>query len=145
MSLPVTVRLPEPSADQLRQIARRERRSVSEVGARLIEEGLRQSRFPYIEFRSFGGERHACLKGRLQAWQVIMVAQDYGMDVESVARHLHLTSEQVEAVFSYYRTYPEEIDCAVEDNAAMTYERAKQLLPSIHLVELPRDVSGGEL
>jgi predicted DNA-binding ribbon-helix-helix protein len=63
MSQPVTVRLPEPSWHELRQIARRERRSISEVGARFITEGLRESRFPAIEFRSFNGERHACLKG----------------------------------------------------------------------------------
>ena len=46
MSQPVTVRLPEPSWEELRQIARRERRSISEVGARFITEGLRASRFP---------------------------------------------------------------------------------------------------
>ena len=58
MSQPVTVRLPEPSWEELRQMARREHRSVSEVGARFINEGLRQSRFPYIEFRSF--KRRLC-------------------------------------------------------------------------------------
>ena len=69
MSQPVTVRLPEPTWDELRQIAKRERRSVSEVGARFITEGLREGRFPFIEFRSFNGERHACIKGGPQVWQ----------------------------------------------------------------------------
>ncbi len=144
MSLPVTVRLSEPSAEELRRVARRERRSVSEVGARLIEEGLRQSRFPHIEFRTFNGERHACLKGRLQLWQLIMVARDYAMDAEKVARHLELKPEQVQAAYHYYEAYPEEIDRALADNDAMTLERLKQLLPNVRLAEIPRQVPDGE-
>jgi len=144
MSLPVTVRLPVLCAEELRQIARRERRSVSEVGARLIEEGLRQSRFPHIEFRTFNGERHACLKGRLQVWQLIMVARDHGMDAEQVARHLELKLEQVQAAFHYYEAYPEDTDRALADNDAMTFERLKQLLPNAKLAEIPRQVLEGE-
>lgn len=144
MSLPITVRLPEPSAEELRQIARRERRSVSEAGARLIEEGLRQSRFPHIEFRTFNGERHACIKSRLPVWQLILVAGDYGMDVQKVAQHLDLKPEQVQAGLHYYESYPEEIDRALEDHRAMTYARLKQLLPNVNLVEVPREVLEGE-
>ena len=85
MSKPVTVRLPESSWEELRHMARREHRSISEVGARFINEGLRQNRFPYIEFRSFNGERQACIRGALLVWQLIMVPKDYGMEVEKVA------------------------------------------------------------
>lgn len=38
-----------PPAEELRVIARREHRSVREIGARFIEEGLRQHRFPYYD------------------------------------------------------------------------------------------------
>src|ERR1041385_7444951 len=133
MSQPVTVRLPEPFWEELRQIARREQRSISEVGARFIKEGLRQSRFPYIEFRSFQGERHACIKGALPVWQLIMVAKDYGMDVDKIAYHLDLKPEQVKAGMHYYEAYPEEIDRVLAENDR-GYEQLKAMLPTLQRV-----------
>jgi uncharacterized protein (DUF433 family) len=138
MSQPVTVRLPEPAAEELRLIARREHRSVSEIGARFIEEGLRQNRFPYIEFRAYNGERHACIKGGLQTWQLIMVAKDYGSDTEKIAAHLDLKREQVLSGLHYYETYPEEIDQVLEEND-LGYERLKALLPNLQLASVPVD------
>lgn len=136
MSQPVTVRLPEPSWEELRQIARREHRSVSEVGARFIMEGLREARFPYIEFRSFNGERHACIKGGPQVWQLIMVARDFGPDVDNIAFHLDLKHEQVKAGLHYYEIYHEEIDLALDEND-LGYERLKGMLPNIQLNTAP--------
>ncbi len=135
MSQPVTVRLPAPSWEELRQIARRERRSVSEVGARFITEGLRINLFPYVEFRSFNGERHACIKGGPQIWQLIMVAKDLDMDVDNVANHIDLKPEQVRAGLKYYRDYAEEIDVALQENN-LGFERLKAMLPNIEIAEL---------
>src|SRR5579871_5977644 len=137
MSQPVTVRLAEPIADELRFIARREHRSVSEIGARFIEEGLRQNRFPHIEFRSFNGERHACIQGALQVWQLIMVAKDYGMDVQQVASHLCLRPEEVQAALNYYKAYPAEIDEALEEND-IGEERLRQMFPNLRVFTFPR-------
>ena len=81
MSQVVTLRLPDTAAEEVRRIARNERRSVSDVGARMVEEWLRQNQFAHIEFRAFNAERHACIKERLQVWQVILVAKGYGMDM----------------------------------------------------------------
>jgi uncharacterized protein (DUF433 family) len=136
MSYPATVRLPDTIAEELRLIARREHRSVSEIGARLIEEGLRQNRFPYIEFRSFNGERHACIQGALQVWQVIMVARGYGMDAEKVASHLCLKPEQVQAAINYYKAYPAEIDQALEENN-IGEERLRQMFPNLRVITFP--------
>jgi hypothetical protein len=133
MSRPVTLRLPDDSVTELRRIATRERRSVSEVGARFIEEGIRQMRFPHIEFRSVGGERLACAKGGQPVWQVIFVARDYGMNVDQTAAHLDLTSDQVKSAIAYYDAYPEEIDCALEEND-MSFEELKRMLPHIERV-----------
>lgn len=136
MSQPVTVRLSEPSAEALRFLARKEHRSVSEVGARFIEEGIRQSRFPYIEFRSFNGERHACIKGALQVWQAIMVAKGYDMDTEKVASHLCLKPEQVQAAINYYQSYSAEIDQAIEENY-IGEERLRQMFPNLRVYTFP--------
>ena len=135
---PVTVRLPAEAANELRLIARRERRSVSEIGGRFIEEGLRLLRFPYIEFRTFSGERQACLQGALQIWQLILVARGVGMDAEKVAGHLDLKREQVVSGFHYYEAYPEEIDQALEEND-LGYKRLKEILPSLQLASMPVD------
>ena len=136
MSQPVTVRLAEPSAEALRFLARKEHRSVSEVGGRLIEEGIRQNSFPYIEFRSFNGERHACIKGSLQVWQAILVAKEYNMDAEAVASHLCLKPEQVQSAVSYYQSYPAEIDQALEENR-IGEERLRQMLPNLRVFTTP--------
>lgn len=136
MSQPVTVRLAEPIAEELRFIARKEHRSVSEVGARFIEEGIRQNRFPHIEFRSFNGERHACLKGGLQVWQVVMVARGYDMDAEKVAFHLDLKLEQAQAAINYYQTYPAEIEQALEENH-IGEERLRQMFPNLQVYTVP--------
>jgi hypothetical protein len=36
--------------------------------------------FAHIEFRSFNGERHACIQGSLPVWQLIEVARNYDRD-----------------------------------------------------------------
>jgi hypothetical protein len=138
MSQVVTLRLPDSAAEAIRQIAQRERRSVNEIGVRIVEEWLRQQRFPHIEFRSFQGERHACVKDRLQVWQVIIVARDYGMDVEKTAEHLLLRPEQVQSALNYYDAFPEEINQALQEND-VGYELLKERLPSLQLIEVRID------
>jgi|SRR5579872_1336782 len=85
MSQVVSLRLPDKTAVRLKAIARRSGRSFNDAASMSIEEWLRQEEFADIEFRSFNGERHACLKGALPIWQLIMVAVDYNMDVEQTA------------------------------------------------------------
>lgn len=38
-----------------------------------------------IEFRTYGGERMACLKGSIRIWKIIDVAGHYGMDPQKTA------------------------------------------------------------
>ena len=99
----------------------------------MVEEWLRQNRFALIEFRAFGGERHACIKGRLQVWQVIEVAQGYDMDVRKTTEHLELSPEQVESAFQYYHAYPAEVEQALDENK-VGYERLKQMLPRMERI-----------
>ncbi len=130
MSQALTLRLPDEDAEEVRRIAQKERRSVSEVGARIVDEWLRLNRFPQIEFRSINGERVACIKGRLEVWQVIMVAQSYQEDVTRTAEHLNLRLDQVQAALHYYSAYPVEIDAALLENG-QGFDRLKRLLPQI--------------
>jgi uncharacterized protein (DUF433 family) len=138
MAQALTVRLPDSDAEEVRRIAKKERRSVSEVGARIVDEWLRTNRFPHIEFRSINGERVACLKGRLEVWQVAMVARGYESDITHTADHLNLKPEQVRAALDYYGAYPQEIDIALHE-VDEGLERLQRLLPQIEPVALTDD------
>ena len=130
MSQVLSVRLADEAAEEVKRIARRERRSASEVTGRAVEEWLRMERFPLIEFRSLSGDRQACLKGRLPVWQVLLVGKAHGMDVDKTAEHLQLNVEQVRSAFDYYGAFPEEIDGLLEDNRQGP-ERLKRFFPSL--------------
>ena len=130
MSQVLSVRLADEAAEEVKRIARRERRSASEVTGRAVEEWLRMERFPLIEFRLLSGQRQACLKGRLPVWQVLLVGKAHGMDVEKTAAHLQLNVEQVRTAFDYYASFGEEIDDLLEDNRQGP-ERLKRFFPNL--------------
>ena len=129
MSQVISLRLSDETAERLKTSARRSGKSLNEMGALSIEEWLRQNEFADIEFRSFGGERQACLKGALPLWQLILVAQGLGMDPGKTAEHFGWPVHRVRAAFHYYEAYPEEIDQAITDNRAVDFEQLRRLLP----------------
>ena len=145
MSSVVTLRLPDETAARLRATARRAGRSVSEIGARSIEEWLRQDEFADIEFRPFAGERHACLKGALPVWQVVMVAEGYGMDDDRTAAHFGWPVHRIRAAFNYYEAYPEEIERAIAENRSVTYDQLKRLLPRIERIQVDAEAPGPDV
>lgn len=131
MSQIVTMRLPENTAEWLKSSARRIGRSVSEVGAAMLEEMRHVSEFAEIEFRTFSGERQACLTGGLRLWKIIVVAQEYGMDAGKTAGHFDLPAWKVQAAFNYYEAYPREIDAAIADMRSQTLNTLKRKLPQM--------------
>ena len=141
MSKAVTLRLPDETARRLAAVARKAGRSVSETGARSIEEWLRQQEFAEIEFRNFQGERLACLKGSIRIWKIIFTAQDYDFDVEKTAAHFQFPVYRIEAAFAY----PEEADRIIADNRSWTYERLKQVLPNIGRASVSLDPDDAEI
>ena len=139
MSQTVSLRLPDATAERLRRVARRAGRSVNEVASRQIEESLRLGEFADIEFRDFGGERHACIKGHLQVWQLIMIARCYEMDPQRTADHFQWPVRRVLAGLHYYEAFPEEIDLPLAENDAMDFESLKRILPNVILIQVPID------
>ncbi len=144
MSQVVSLRLPDATAERLKMNARRTGRTVNETAARSLEEWLRQEEFADIEFRSFNGERHACLKGALPVWQFIMVAKDHDMDADRTAAYFRFPIPRVKAAFHYYEAYPHEIDSVIADNDAMTFDKLKRLLPQLEGIAVPPSVLDGE-
>jgi len=133
------LRLPDETAARLEAAARAAGLSLDELGARAIEESLRQSEFPEIEFRTFGKERLACVKGFIRVWKVIFTGREYAFDVEKTAYHFQRPASQIEAAFNYYRAYPEESDRIIAENDSWTYERLKQVLPQLGRTTVPRE------
>lgn len=140
MSQVVSLRLPDETAERLKLNARRTGRTLNEAASRSLEEWLRQEEFADIEFRNFNGERHACLKGALPLWQLILVARDYGMDAEKTAAHFRFPIHRVKAAFHYYEAHPQEIDQAIADNNAVTFDTLKRLLPQLEAIAIPQSV-----
>jgi uncharacterized protein (DUF433 family) len=68
----------------------------------------------------------------LGVWEVIRDYHDLGRSVEAVRKALpQLNLVQVDACLRYYARYPDEIDSAIEENAAVTLEAAQTRLPGV--------------
>ena len=141
MSQTVTMRLPDETAEWLKLSARRAGRSVSELGAALFEEARRMSEFAEVEFRTFGGERQACLKGGLRLWKIILTAREYALDAEKTAAHFDLPTFKVRAALHYYEAFPDEIDAAIAETRAQTFDTLKRKLPQLERQEVATDAS----
>jgi hypothetical protein len=144
MAKEVTLRLPDATADRLEAAAKATGLSQDEIGARMIEESLRQAEHPEIEFREYGRARLATVTGFSRVWKVIFTGRDYDFNVEKTAYHFQVPASRIEAAFNYYRAYPEESDRIIADNDSWTYERLKQVLPNITRTTVPRESDDSE-
>jgi hypothetical protein len=72
----INVELRDEQAARLERFATGLRKTRDEASAQLIEEGLRHSEFPAIEFRDSAAGRQAYLvRSGLAIWEVLMVAE----------------------------------------------------------------------
>lgn len=139
MSQTITMRLPETTAEWLKTTARQSGHSVSEWGANLFEEARRISQFAEIEFRTFSGQRQACLTGGLRLWKIIYSAQDYGMDAEKTAAHFEMPAWRIQAAFHYYQAFPEEINDAIASVRSQDFQTLRRRLPALELHKVTAD------
>lgn len=138
MSQVVSTRLSESTVERLHRLARRLGKTPSETSAILIEESLRESEFPFIEFRhSLNGRQPYLKNSSLAVWEVIVIAQDYDMDVHRTAEHFHRPIEWVKTAMLYAEAYPDEINLAIADNQAMNETGLKRLFTQLELVSIP--------
>jgi predicted transcriptional regulator len=138
MSHVVSIRLPDEQAKRLKRQARRMQRPPSEAARMLLDEALRQTEFPLIEFRDTRIGRQAHLKGRrVQVWMVMSIAEGYKNNIKKIAKHLQWPEELVEAAFAYTRAFPKEIREAIEDNDAMTPDKFRETYPQLAPFMIP--------
>lgn len=143
----LTTRLPEGTAERVRQYARRRRRSVNETVAVAIEEWLRQNEYAHVEFRDTPNGRIAYMKNsRLPVYWVIKTAQSYHMDVERTRAHWpNRPRGWVEAAMAYYQAFSQEIDDQIElHHSSSTFAALRGLLPELEPYDVPPDVINGE-
>lgn len=134
----MSLRFAPQQMERLQRMARRLGRTPSETGALLVEESLRRAEFAHIDFRDSPAGRQAYVQGSgLAVWEVVMVAQGYGMDADKTAEHLLWPQPRVQAALLYAQAFPEEIGAALEDNRSFTFEQLQRMLPQARLVEIP--------
>ncbi len=128
-----TLRLREPLHAEIARIAKRTRRSFSEVTQDLLEEALRMRECPGIYFANEPAGREAKVAGTgLGVWEVIRDYLASKQDVRMLRRSLPQLSEaQVKACLMYYGKYPRDIDAEIAENAALTREAVQAKIPGV--------------
>jgi uncharacterized protein (DUF433 family) len=131
-SVVVSMRLPTESGNRLKRLANRHGWTPSDASARLVEEGLRRSEFAFIDFRDSAAGRQAYIQGSsLAVWEVMLLVQSYGADVEAVAKHLKWPEAKVQAAVNYAKAFSEEVETALSENATSDFEELKRMLPQV--------------
>lgn len=128
-----TLRLRAQLQAEIARIAKRTRRSFSEVTQDLLEEALRMRDCPGIYFADEPAGREAKVGGTgLGVWEVIRDYAASGKNTRVLKKSFPQLSEaQVKACLLYYRKYPEEIDAQIAENAALTREAVEARLPRV--------------
>lgn len=108
----------------------------------LIEEGLREAEFRHIDFRDSPAGRQSYVRGSgLAAWEVVMVAQSYEMDVDRTAEHFQWPAARVLGAFDYAAAFPEEIEQALQKHDTFDFEALKAILPEAEVFHVDEDES----
>jgi uncharacterized protein (DUF433 family) len=106
----MTLRLTPDVARGVELLARRFGHRPAQVGARLVEEGLRRRDFPQIELRDTVAGRVAYLAGTRFAVYWIARAIQGDLTAEEFAEEYELPSERVRAALAYAASFPEEVE-----------------------------------
>jgi len=106
----MTLRLAPEVARGVELLARRFGHRPAQVGARLVEEGLRRRDFPHIELRDTVAGRVAYLAGTRFAVYWVARAVRGGLTPEEFAREYEMPVERVRAALAYAAAFPEEIN-----------------------------------
>jgi uncharacterized protein (DUF433 family) len=106
---------------EIEQLARRARRSFSEVAQDLLEEAIRMRECPGIHFADEPAGRVARVTGTgLGVWEVIDLYQGLDGNAKKLRRRYpHLSSAQLEAALRYYERHPDEVDALIADNRSL--------------------------
>ena len=135
----LSIRFKRPGAyERLKRRAAQRTESISSVGERLIDEGLRMEAHPGIVFRDGPSGRRAALAAGPDVWEIIGLLRGLHGSLErraaAAAAQLGLTEAQVRAASGYYAEFTDEIDAEtasnddVADRELAAWENERRLL-----------------
>ena len=116
-------RLRADTSERLERRAAETGETYTSLAERFIDEGLRRSDLPGIDFVDGPAGRRARVVGTgLGVWELIEVLRANNGSPVATASYLEIPEAYVLAAMSYYGDYPDEIDGWIERNRA-TAER----------------------
>ena len=127
-----TLRLRPRLRAEIERLAKRSRRSFTEVTQDLLEEALRMRQCPGIYFADEPAGREAKVAGTgLGVWEVIQQYQVLKQSEKRLHKTLpHVGAAGLKSALLYYRRYPREIDEAVAENS-VTFEALEAKYPGL--------------
>ena len=130
---PKSLRLRPGLRAEIERIAKRSRRSFSEVAQNLLEEALRMRACPGIYFADEPAGREAKVAGTgLGVWEVIRDYLAEGENAERVKEALPQVGDaELKAALLYYKKYSQEIGAEIAENAALTPEAVEARFPGL--------------
>lgn len=105
----MTLRLPEALGVDVERFAARHGHKPAQLGAWLVDEGVRRRKHPLVDLRETSGGRMAYVYGTRFAVHWVVQQIRGGMSVEKVAQEFELPAAQVLAALAYTEAYPDEI------------------------------------
>ena len=130
---PKSLRLRPGLRAEIERIAKRTRRSFSEVAQDLLDEALRMRACPGIYFADEPAGRVAKVAGTgLGVWEIIQEYRVLGENEQELMETLpQITPANLKAALMYYKRYREEIDAEIAENAALTPEAIEAKYPGL--------------
>ncbi|MFC1539852.1 hypothetical protein ACFL41_00010 [Gemmatimonadota bacterium] len=114
---PLTTRLPEWLDQEIREFFKKAGLGVSTGMKQITEEWWIMRNMPSVEIRDGVTGPRAALKDGPDIWQIIMVKEGYGDDLQGLSEHFgDLPMEDIETALAFYRLFPEQIDAKLREN-----------------------------
>ena len=137
MTRTLTMHFSDAQAERLERFARDRNADLEQTGVRLIDEALRMTDHPAIEFRDSVVGRQAYLRGStLAVWEVVMLVRERKNDAQATATYLGWPVGRVEAAIRYAAAYPEEIEAALGETIAFDADALRRLLPGTQVIDI---------
>lgn len=114
----MTLRLPANVARGVERLAARFGHKPAQLGARLVEEGVRRRDFPHVDLRETTAGRIAYLGGTRFAVHWVAQTIEGGTTAGEFAKEYELPVERVRAALAYAAAFPEEIEADREQAEA---------------------------
>jgi uncharacterized protein (DUF433 family) len=110
----MTLRLPEALGLDVERFAARHGHKPAQLGAWLVDEGIRRRKHPLIDLRETSAGRVAYVHGtRLAVYWIVRQVRS-GTSAEALARDFELPAAQVRAALAYAEAYPDEIEADLD-------------------------------